>query len=152
MAEEQAAAMAEISQAIAGDILSLPELSDPGWDTFSMVAEVSDDFVAITAYRYTDAGPPVSTAEPENDDLFWDLRDRTRGTGGEAWDVVLVKIHRDTATLVMNFVSGDGADMWRITPENMEHLPESLRPRPEDFEAVEPLAPMTTDALERGSP
>jgi hypothetical protein len=128
--------MAEISQAIAGDILSLPELSDPEWNTYSMVAEVSDDAVAITAYRYTESGPPVSTAEPENDDLFWDLRDQTRGTDGEAWDVVLVKVQRDTATLVMNFVSGDAADMWRVTPENMAHLPESLRPRPEDFEAV----------------
>ena len=136
MADDQASAMAEISQAIAGDILSLPELSDPEWNTYAMVAEVSDDFVAITAYRYTESGPPVSTAEPEDDDLFWDLRDRTRGTDGEAWDVVLVKIHRDTATLVMNFVSGDAADMWRVTPENMAHLPESLRPRPEDFEAV----------------
>jgi hypothetical protein len=136
VAEDQASAMAEISQAIAGDILSLPELSDPEWNTYSMVAEVSDDAVAITAYRYTESGPPVSTAEPENDDLFWDLRDQTRGTDGEAWDVVLVKVQRDTATLVMNFVSGDAADMWRVTPENMAHLPESLRPRPEDFEAV----------------
>ena len=73
---------------------------------------------------------------PRTDDLFWDLRDQTRGTDGEAWDVVLVKIHRNTATLVMNFVSGDAADMWRVTPENMAHLPESLRPRPEDFEAI----------------
>ncbi len=52
------------------------------------------------------------------------------------WDVVIVKIHRDTAELVMNFVSGEAADMWRVTPENMEHLPESLRPRPEDFAPV----------------
>ena len=133
MADEQASAMAEISQAIAGDILSLPELSGPDWDTFAMVAEVSDDYVAITAYRYTESGPPVSTPEPEDDDLFWDLRDRTRGIDGQAWDVVLVKVRRATAQLVMNFVSGDAAGMWRVTPANMAHLPESLRPRPEDF-------------------
>ena len=30
-------------QAIAGEILTLPELSDPDWDTYSMVAEVSDN-------------------------------------------------------------------------------------------------------------
>lgn len=134
MVDDKAAAMAEISQAIAGDILSLPELRDPEWDTYSMVAEVSDDFVAITAYRYTGSGAPVATAEPENDDLFWELRDRTRGTDGEAWDVVLVKIQRDTASLVMNFVSGAAADLWRVNPQNMAHLPESLRPRPQDFE------------------
>ena len=136
MVDDRDLAMAEISQAIAGDILSLPELCDPEWDTYSMVAEVSDDVVAITAYRYTDSGPPVSTAEPEDDDLYWDLRDRTRGTNGEAWDVVLVKIHRDTANLVMTFLSGAAADRWRVTPENMAHLPESLRPRPEDFDPV----------------
>jgi hypothetical protein len=128
--------MAEISQAIAGDILTLPELSDPEWDTYSMVAEVSDDAVKMTAYRYTESGPPVPTDAPDDDDLFWDLRDQTRGTDGEAWDVVLVKIHRDTASLVMNFASGEAADMWRVNPENMAHLAESLRPRPEDFQSV----------------
>jgi len=130
---DSTAAMAELSQAIAGDILTIPELSDPEWDTFALAAEVSDISVKITAYRYAEGGPPVSTPEPDNDDLFWDLRDRTRGTDGEAWDVVIVKIDRGTANLVMNFVSGDAADMWRITPANMEHLPEALRPRPEDF-------------------
>lgn len=136
MDNDSTAAMAELSQAIAADILTLPDLSDPEWDTYSMVAEVTDDYVAITAYRYTESGPPVPSAEPENDDLFWELRDRTRGSDGEAWDVVLVKIHRDTANLVMNFVSGADADMWRVTPENMPRLPELLRPRPEDFGAA----------------
>ena len=133
---DSTAAMAELSQAIAGDILSLPELSDPEWDTYSLVAEVSDDVVKMAAYRYTESGAPVPTDAPENDDLFWDLRDRTRGTNGEAWDVVIVKIHRDTASLVMNFVAGPAADMWRITPENMARLPELLRPRPEDFDGA----------------
>jgi hypothetical protein len=130
---DQAAAMAEISQAIAADILALPELSDPEWDTYSLVAEVTDDMVHMTAYRYSESGPPVATDMPENDDLFWDLRDATRGTDGDAWDVVLVKIHRDTAQLVMNFVSGDAAEIWRIRPDNIASLAEALRPRPDDF-------------------
>jgi hypothetical protein len=130
---DQAAAMSALSQEIAGDILQLPELSEPEWDTYSMVAEVSDDTCKVTAYRYTETGPPVSTDVPDNDDLFWELRDKTRGADGEAWDVLLVKIHRDTASLAMNFVSGESADMWRITPENMDLLPELLRPRREDF-------------------
>lgn len=137
MTEDQASAMSEISQAIAGDILTLPELSDdPDWDTYSLVAEVSDDRVAMTAYRYTESGPPIATDGPENDDLFWDLRDKTRGVNGEAWDIVLVKIHRDTVNMVMNFVSGPGADLWRVNPENIDRLPEALRPRPEDFQEI----------------
>jgi hypothetical protein len=130
---DSAGALAAFSQAIAADILTSPELSDPGWDTYSLLAEVSDDFVAMTAYRYTESGPPVSTGLPEDDDKFWELRDATRGIDGQAWDVVLIKIHRDTASLIMNFVSGDAAEIWRIRPENMEHLAEAMRPRPEDF-------------------
>lgn len=121
--------MSEISQAIAQEILATPELGDTSWDTFSMVAEVTDDSVAITAYRYTESGPPVSTPEPEVDDYLWDLRDLMGG----AWDVALVKIQRETGGLVLDFVSGADADRWRITPENMDGLPEAMRPRAEDF-------------------
>jgi hypothetical protein len=138
---EQAGAMAEISDAIVAGILTMPELSDPDWDTYSLVADVSDNSVAVTAYRYAGSGPPVPVEGPDDDrfmDLFWDLRDATRGVDGQAWDVVLVKIHRDTAQLVMNFVTGDGAELWRVRPENMAALPESLRPRPEDFAADRP--------------
>ncbi|MET0324552.1 MAG: hypothetical protein ABW122_01620 [Ilumatobacteraceae bacterium] len=134
MLNDPDAAMTELPPAIAEEILTMPELvDDPDWDTFSMIAEVTDSYVAVTAYRYTGSGPPVSTSEPETDDLFEELRERTRGTNGEAWDVAIVKIHRDTANLVMNFVSGAAADLWRIRPENADHLAESLRPRREDF-------------------
>src|SRR5688572_21161456 len=125
--------MAEISDAIVAGILTSPELSDPEWDTYSLAAEVSDDAVRTTAYRYSGSGPPVPTAGPEDGDLFWRLRDATRGTDGQAWDVVLVKIRRDTAQLVMNFVAGDAARIWRVRPDNIAALPEALRPRPEDF-------------------
>jgi hypothetical protein len=133
MSADSTGALARFSQAIAADILTLPELSAPGWDTYSLLVEVSDDAVAMTAYRYTASGPPISTDMPEDDDKFWDLRDATRGIDGQAWDVVLIKMHRDTARLVMNFVSGDAAEIWRIRPENMAHLAEALRPGPGDF-------------------
>jgi len=135
--KDKDAIIAEYSQAIAGDILTLPELSDPDWDTYSMAAEVSENMCKLIAFRYTESGPPVPAEPLENEDLLWDLQDKTRGTNGEAWDVVLVKIHRDTAQLVLNFVRGESADMWRIIPENMDHLPESLRPRPEDFHPIQ---------------
>ena len=34
MDNDSAAALAELSQAIAGEILTMPELSDPEWDTY----------------------------------------------------------------------------------------------------------------------
>ena len=136
MDNDSAAALAELSQVIAGEILTMPVLSDPEWDTFALLAEVTDFSVKTTAYRYTENGPPVPTEAPENTWVFVQLRDRTRGNDGQAWDVVIVKIHRDTANLVLNFVSGEAADMWRVNPANMAHLRESLRPRPEDFAAA----------------
>jgi hypothetical protein len=132
---DAADALARFSQAIAADILRSPELSDPDWDTYTLLAEVSDEVVTTTAYRYTDGGPPVATDPPEDDDdNLWDLRDATRGIDGQAWDVVLIKLDRDTGRLVMNFVSGDAAEIWRIGPENVAHVSEALRPRPEDFQ------------------
>lgn len=133
MENDSNSALAEFSQAIAGDILTLPELSDPEWDTYAMVAEVTDFSVKMVAYRYTESGSPVPTEGPANSWVFVQLRDRTRGTDGEAWDIAIVKIHRDTAQLVVNFVSGDGADLWRVNPANIGNLSSMLRPRREDF-------------------
>jgi hypothetical protein len=154
-AAEQAAVIDELSQAIAGEILTLPELSDPAWDTYAMVAEVDENRVGVTAYRYTESGPPVATESPDNTFLFWQLRDETQGPDGHTWDVVIVKIHRDTANLVLDFVSGAEAEPWRVNPANIMSLPEKLRPRPEDFgpvpqpepaPVVEPPVPTSTSA------
>lgn len=133
MNEGATAALAELSPVIAADILSLPELGGPDWDTYSMVAQVSDFSVKMTAFRYAGSGPPIPTGGPANSYVFIQLRDRTRGVDGRAWDVALVKLRRDTADLVVNFVSGDAADLWQVTPGNIARLPEALRPRPEDF-------------------
>lgn len=133
---ESAAAIAEISQALAGEILTMPDLSDPEWDTYALLADVSDEAVRLTAYRYTEAGPPRATRFPKVFDLFRELRERTQGDEGAMWDIAILKIHRDTAQLVMNFVRGDAAELWRINPGNIDNLPELMRPRPEDFAAV----------------
>ena len=82
MNDDSSAALADFSQAIAADILTLPELSDPDWDTYSMVAEVTDFSVKMTAYRYTESGPPVPTEGPENSYVFIQLRNSTRGITG----------------------------------------------------------------------
>lgn len=134
--DEYVPLISEIAQALARDILSLPELAHPGWDSYAMVAEVTDDSVAATAYRYPPSGPPLSTEPPEDDELLWDLRDGMRGPDGRTWEVAIVKIHRETAGLVIDFKSGADADPWRVTPANIEHLPESLRPRADEFDAA----------------
>ncbi|HEY5784674.1 MAG TPA: hypothetical protein VIT65_07850 [Microlunatus sp.] len=133
---EQAAAMSELSQAMVGEILTMPDLSDPEWDTYAMVAEVDDYSVGVTAYRYPAAGPPKPTRPPAVADLVRELRNRTRGRNGATWDVAVLKIHRDTAQLAIDFVSGADAEIWRITPTNISNLPELARPHPSDFGAA----------------
>jgi hypothetical protein len=133
---ESVETLAEFSQQVVADLLASPELSESDWDTFSMCAEVSEDQLGVTAYRYTEAGPPVPTEPAEEvDDRIWDLWDSTRGTDGSTWNVLLLKLHRESGELAVDFVSGEAADRWRITPENMETLPEALRPRPEHFKS-----------------
>ncbi|MET0661903.1 MAG: hypothetical protein ABWZ42_02110, partial [Ilumatobacteraceae bacterium] len=103
---------------------------------YTLLADVDDASVGLTAFRYTEQGPPKSTQYPDVFDLFRELRNRTQGIDGAMWDIAIMKIHRDSARLVMNFVRGDAAEMWRITPENVDSLPELMRPRREDFPGV----------------
>ena len=135
-AEARASLLAEFRAAITDNILAIPDLSTTDWETFSMVVEVTADAVAITAYRYTDLGPPVSTAGPEDDDLYRALHERILGIQGQNWDAAVVQLHRMTGRLVTAFTFGQPADRWRPIPANTDHLPESLRPRPEDFPGV----------------
>lgn len=127
-------AIAELSQAIARDVLTGPASSDPGWEAFAMVVELSDGRLATTAYRYgPSAERPVPTREPDSVDGFWGLREQTRGDDGQAWDVAIVKIHRASSRVVVDFVSGPDADGWRVHPDNIAQLPERLRPSAADF-------------------
>lgn len=144
MADDHVAQMAEISQAIAADILRVLELDGSEWDTYSLLAEVTDDMVKTVAFSYSDSGPPVPSEGPDNDDLLWDLRDATQGQAGRRWDVCLVKFHRDTAQLVVEFVTGEAADSWRITPETIDRLGEAMRPTAQDFDADGPTASALT--------
>ena len=99
----------------------------------ALVVARKTPMVGVTAYRYPPAGPPKPTRPPAVADLVRELRNRTRGDDGAAWDVMVLKIHRDTAQLAVDFVSGADADVWRITPTNIDNLPELARPRPSDF-------------------
>ena len=92
-----------------------------------MVAEVTGGSVRVAAFRYTETGSPVPTAAPRNDDLIWELHGKTFGGDGRPWDLVLVKIRRDGPGARVTFSSGEAADAWRVNPENMGRLPESLR-------------------------
>jgi hypothetical protein len=131
--EQQAEAMMHFTQAVGGGILSLPELADGDWESYAMAAEVTDDSIKVSAYRYTAAGEVLATEPPENDDEFWDLRDATRGPDGQAWDVAVVKVDRATSGMAVEFLAGAGADPYRVEPGTIDSLPELIRPTAADF-------------------
>lgn len=134
-AEARASLLAEFRGAIGRDILALPELSEPDWDTFALAVEPSAEGVELAAFRYTELGPPVPTARP-HDDLYRELHDRIRGIQGEPWDAAVVLLHRMTGRVELRFAYGRAADAWRLSPDNLERLVEALRPGPEDFPGV----------------
>lgn len=123
------AATDDFMYAVVPDILALPELSGSDWDSYSVAAEVTGGSVRMTAYRYTESGPPVSTQAPVNSWPFIVLRNNTRRVNG-AWDVALVKVRRDTEGLNLHLLHGESANRWRVSPQNMDHLPELLRRLP----------------------
>lgn len=127
--------LAEFRAAIAQDLLALPELSRPDWETATLVVEAFAGSVTMTAYRYTESGPPMHTAPPDHA-LYRELNERIRGVQGEEWDVAVAMLHRQTGRLRLRFFTGRSADRWHATPANREHLPESLRPGPDDFPGV----------------
>lgn len=124
----------EVGDQVVQEIWAVDELrDDPDWESMAMVVEVDDHRCAISAYRYAGSGRPLPTEEPEVDDLFWDLRDRARDEGGPVWDVVVVRFDRATGRVALRFLQGTEAALFRVTPANIGHLPESIRPRPDDF-------------------
>jgi hypothetical protein len=113
-------------------LLEEPALvNDPDWDSVAVVANVTDESTQLNAYRYTSDGPPTPT--PLNDPDRFDRFEALRDASGEKWQVCIVKIDRDSRKGVANFVYGDDAALWTVTPENFRQVAENLRPVSADF-------------------
>ena len=108
--------------------------NDPDWTTFSIMVEVTPEMVDASAYRYA-AGVPGRATPISNTDLelFAELQESTKGPDDATWTTCILKIDRDSGRGAVNFVYGEDAAIWRITPDNVQHAIENLRPRAEDF-------------------
>jgi hypothetical protein len=126
---------AEILSTITHEVLEeRAVVDDPKWDTLTVLATVTPEMVGMTAYRYTHAGPGLPTPLRGTDlQRFRDLRAATAAPDGTRWEMCIIKIDRDSARVAVNFVYGDQADQFRITPDSVREVTERLRPQPTDF-------------------
>jgi hypothetical protein len=123
-----------IRSSIVHDILELPALvDDPQWDAYSTVVEVSDDEVAASAFRYAADAPPIPSPAPRDLGAFRRLRDSMRSNAPQPWAVCIVKIDRDSARSMVNFVYPEAAGLWRVEPSTYGRIAEALRPVAADF-------------------
>lgn len=126
---------AEAMNAVVAEILNHDDLvDDPDWDSYALVAEVGDDAEIMSAFRYTESGPPVPSKTLLDSRPLRILRDANRGVDGQQWRVCIVKIHRDTAQVTWDFLAGDDATPWEVTTDNYQNLAHGLRPQPGDFQ------------------
>jgi hypothetical protein len=103
-------------------------VEDPEWDTFAMLVSIAPDVSEMTAFRYTGDGlgkPTPLRATRLN--LFRDLQAATAAADGSQWEVCTIRIERDRREARVNFVYGEDAEQWRITPATFARIAEQLR-------------------------
>ena len=120
---------------IVGEILTQPEVvEDPAWDSYALTAEVLDDSAMMSAFRYAGDGSPQPTRPPGQTNPLHALRNAARDADGHTWDVMVLKIHRDTAQVNVEFLYGDVAAQFVPNSDNYQRLAFELRPTAADFE------------------
>jgi hypothetical protein len=125
----------EALDTIVGSLLEEPTLvDDPEWDTFAVIASIAPEVAEMTAYRYrADEAPKPTPLLNTPFTLFRQLQADTATPDGELWRICIVKIDRDSRRGAVNFVYGEDAELWRVTPDTAGRVAENARPQPVDF-------------------
>jgi hypothetical protein len=125
---------AEILSDIIDGVLDEPALEDSNWDSFVVLANITPDSGELSAFRYTASTVRMmQITELSMIDDFGELQEATTAPDGATWQVCIVKVDRDTARAVVEYVYPPDAEAWEITPENFAEVGERLRPQPSDF-------------------
>jgi hypothetical protein len=104
-------------------------VDDPEWNTFAVLARIGPDVSEMSAFRYAgdERGKPTPLRKTRFD-LFRRLRAATAAADGMTWQVCIIRIERDTRAVSVDFVYGEDADQWRMTPASSGRIAEALRP------------------------
>jgi len=105
-------------------------VDDPDWDTLSVMVAITPGVADMTAFRYTARAPgkPTPVRSPRFD-LFRRLQADTAAPDGTTWQVCIIRLERATREASVDFVYGDDAEQWRITPASRDRIGEALRTR-----------------------
>jgi hypothetical protein len=128
----------EQEEALSNVVHSLLEeralVEDPDWDGFTVIVSITPTVADMTAFRYTGDQPGKPTpVRGTKFDQFRELQRSTLTPDGTPWEVAIIKIDRDSKRFAANFVYGDDAELWKISPAAAQRIAENARPRPADF-------------------
>lgn len=116
-------------------VVNHPRLVDEPWDSYALIAQISEDKEQLNGYRYLGDSRPAPTIAGGDEvfDLFAALRENAPGPAGELWEVAVLRIERDSGRFSIDYHYGDEAAAWRVDPSTFQRIAEAARPRPEDF-------------------
>ena len=99
------------------------------WDSMSLAAIITDTCVDMSGFSYVDGAKP-HPGTPRNGEIMDKLRQlraMTQRDGELAWKAVLVQIRKATKSIQIWF-EYDDANRWKVTPQNLPIMRETLRP------------------------
>ena len=102
-------------------------------DGYALIASYADNGMRrVSGFGYRDGEPPVAaTPKTEVDTIaarLDELREVTQAAGGEPWTVCVIQLRRAGGRLHAEFVYGEDAARWAITPATLAEIAERVRP------------------------
>ena len=120
------ALIVEIGRLLASD----RKVAAQPWDRYALIAWHGDGMTTLNGFRYVgeQAAQPATPESFDLEDRLDDLRAATRVAGKDDWRACVVKLDRESGKAVVEFVYGDAADRWRVTPASAAEIAQRARP------------------------
>lgn len=118
----------ELIQEIGAAIIEDPAATEMEWESLVVVAHLDGGF-SLFGYAYREGGhEPFSPDGDELFELFPELQDAMAEGEAHVWKACRYAITKPDMDVDIDF-EFDDAGRWRVTPDNIETMPEQLRPR-----------------------
>ena len=101
-------------------------------DGYALIASYPDDGLRrVSGFGYRDGEPPVAATPKTEVDVIAarldELREATQVAGEAPWTVCVIQLQRAGGRLHADFVYGDDARRWEITPKTLAEVAERAR-------------------------